>query len=278
MVSRYLAETGLQPYLDVPRLRPLATGAPPASATPVRSTRGSSTLIDEDELVVASVLSGNRNFEARIHQSVKANFLMSPPLVVAFALAGRVMLDLDEGAPREGPHRVGMCTCGTYGPARRRSTALAGRGQRADAYRENYADVSTQSEGWNAIPTERGALYEWDASSTYIQEPPYFEGEPSRPAPIEDVSGARILAVFGDGISTDHISPAGAIAATSPSGRYLEEKGVAPAEVQQLRGAPRESPRHDPRDVRQSADQEPPRPRARGGMDRAPAWRETSDH
>jgi aconitate hydratase len=114
-------------------------------------------------------------------------------------------------------------------PSSEEVAALLGAARRADSYRENYADVSMQNEGWNAIPASGGALYEWDASSTYIQEPPYFEGVGSRPPAIEDVSGARILAIFGDGISTDHISPAGAIAATSPAGRYLEEKGVAPA-------------------------------------------------
>jgi aconitate hydratase A / 2-methylisocitrate dehydratase len=228
VVSRYLAETGLQPYLDALGFTTVGYGCTTCIGNSGPLDPGIESLIDEFGIVAASVLSGNRNFEARIHQSVKANFLMSPPLVVVYALAGRVTLDLEREPIAKDAQGRDVYLRDLW-PSSEEVAALLGAARRAESYRENYADVSTQSEGWNAIPASGGALYEWDPLSTYIQEPPYFEGVASRPAAIEDVSGARILAIFGDGISTDHISPAGAIAATSPAGRYLEAKGVSPA-------------------------------------------------
>jgi aconitate hydratase len=228
VVSRYLAETGLQPYLDALGFTTVGYGCTTCIGNSGPLEPRIESLIEEGGIVTASVLSGNRNFEARIHQSVRANFLMSPPLVVAFALAGRVTLDVERepiGKDEEGREVF----LRELWPSSAEVDALLGSARRADSYQENYADVSTQSEGWNRIPVSDGALYEWDASSTYVQEPPYFEGLPARPAPIEDVCGARILAVFGDGISTDHISPAGAIAAASPAGRYLQEQGIPPS-------------------------------------------------
>jgi aconitate hydratase len=229
VVSRYLAETGLQPYLDILGFNTVGYGCTTCIGNSGPLDPRLEALIEEGGIVAASVLSGNRNFEARIHQSVRANFLMSPPLVVAFALAGRVTLDVERD-PIAKDSQGREVFLRELWPTSGEVDALLDAARRAESYRENYADVSTQSEGWNRIPARGGALYAWDASSTYIQEPPYFQGVPARPAPITDIAGARILAIFGDGISTDHISPAGAIAAASPAGRHLEEKGVPPAE------------------------------------------------
>jgi aconitate hydratase A / 2-methylisocitrate dehydratase len=229
VVSRYLAETGLQPYLDVLGFNTVGYGCTTCIGNSGPLDPRLEALIEEGSVVAASVLSGNRNFEARIHQSVRANFLMSPPLVVAFALAGRVTLDVEREPIASDPQGRDVFLRELW-PTSAEVDALLGAARRAESYRQNYADVSTQSEGWNRIPARGGALYAWDPASTYIQEPPYFEGVPARPAPSADIAGARILAVFGDGISTDHISPAGAVAAASPAGLYLEGKGVPAAE------------------------------------------------
>jgi aconitate hydratase len=169
------------------------------------------------------VLSGNRNFEARIHQSVKANFLMSPPLVVAFAIAGRIDIDLTREplAIVEG-HEVHLRD---VWPAMHEIDALLGSAFDPAEYRRVYADFATQNPLWNQIPGEAGLLYRWDPRSLYIREPPYFDASlalPSRP----DLIGGRALAIFGDSITTDHISPAGAIKATSTAGSYLRQQGV----------------------------------------------------
>jgi aconitate hydratase len=180
--------------------------------------------VDDDGLVVAAVLSGNRNFEARIHPQVKANYLASPPLVIAYALAGTVDIDLTR-------EPVGRGTGGdvflrdlwpTAEEIRAATEAAIG----PDLFARVYARLLTENETWNAIPATASALYPWDASSTYIQEPPFFVGMGPEIAPIAPIRGARVLVMVGDSITTDHISPAGAIAAASPAGRYLRERGV----------------------------------------------------
>ena len=182
--------------------------------------------IADHDLVVASVLSGNRNFEARVHQAVKANFLMSPPLVVAFALAGRVDIDFDKEAL--GTSKDGQPVyLKDLWPSAADIAAVMGTATDAAAYRKIYADVGADNPLWDAVSAPTGTVYQWDAKSTYIQQPPFFAGaKAASPA----IKGARALAIFGDSVTTDHISPAGGIKPTSPAGLYLTGHGVQKAD------------------------------------------------
>ena len=184
-------------------------------------------VITRTDLIAASVLSGNRNFEARVHQSVKANFLMSPPLVVAFALAGRVNIDISQEPIGQGRRTARTFTCATSGRGSKRSASCLSSAFDPETYRRLYNDFAEQNPLWNEIPTSTGDVYEWDTQSTYIQEPPYFEKFSSAAGQFCDIKGARPLAIFGDSVTTDHISPAGAIKPNSPAGLYLQEHGVA---------------------------------------------------
>src|SRR5437899_408422 len=185
-------------------------------------------LVTKNDVVAASVLSGNRNFEARVHQSIKANFLMSPPLVVAFALAGRVDINVEKdpiGLGRDGK----PVFLKDLWPTAEELNAALGAASDVQMYRQNYGgDLSRDAHEWNEIPAPSGEVYAWDANSTYIQEPPYFEGFSPRPDQRTGIRGARALAVFGDSVTTDHISPAGSIKPTSPAGKYLISRGVKP--------------------------------------------------
>jgi aconitate hydratase len=178
--------------------------------------------IADNDLVVASVLSGNRNFEARVHQAVKANFLMSPPLVVAFALAGRVDIDFDNEPLGTSPSGQPVYLRDLW-PSNADVAAVMNAATDAGIYRAIYADVGAGNPLWDAVPAPTGSVYEWDAKSTYIQEPPFFAGAPAASGAIR---GARALAIFGDSVTTDHISPAGGIKPTAPAGLYLTGHGV----------------------------------------------------
>jgi aconitate hydratase len=171
------------------------------------------------------VLSGNRNFEARVHQSIKANFLMSPPLVVAFAIAGRVDIDLSKEALGKGSDGKEVYLRDIW-PSLPEVNSLLSTAFDADTYRRLYSNFAEQNPLWNEIPSTTGNVYSWDAESTYIQEPPYFEGFSNAVDDWRNVYSARPLAIFGDSVTTDHISPAGAIKASSPAGLYLQENGV----------------------------------------------------
>ncbi len=185
--------------------------------------------IDQGNLVAAAVLSGNRNFEGRIHAQVKANYLASPPLVVAYALAGRV--DFDPYRDPLGPDAKGQPVfLKDVWPSQQEVRDAVRSAVESEMFTSVYADVYTGSETWRSMPVPKGDTYAWDADSTYVQHPPYFEGLEREPAPIEDVRGARVLAVLGDSVTTDHISPAGSIKADSPAGRYLQEHGVQPVD------------------------------------------------
>ena len=183
--------------------------------------------VDEGDLVVASVLSGNRNFEGRVHQQVRANYLASPPLVVAFALAGKVSIDL-----RSEPLGTGSDGQPVYlkdiWPTNREVADALGGALQAEMFSSRYQDVFAGDEHWQAIEVPAGDTYAWDDASTYVKLPPYFSDMPETPPATEDLSGARVLAVLGDSVTTDHISPAGSIQATSPAGRYLMDLGVDP--------------------------------------------------
>jgi aconitate hydratase len=179
------------------------------------------------DLVAASVLSGNRNFEARVHQNVKANFLMSPPLVVAFALAGRVDIDLTKeplGQDQDGKD-VYLRDLWPSLPEIHDAMQSA---LKPEIFRKLYRDFAEQNPKWNEIPSSAGQLYRWDEKSTYIQNPPFFQGFSMQAGTITDLEGARPLGIFGDSVTTDHISPAGAIKAASPAGKYLVDHGVKP--------------------------------------------------
>ena len=185
--------------------------------------------VEENDLVVCAVLSGNRNFEARIHPEVKANYLASPPLVVAYALAGRMDVDLlSEPLGHDGDGN--SVYLHDLWPSPEEVQEVVTSTIRSEMYRRTYADVYTGDEQWRALETPAGEVYDWEESSTYIRRPPYFDGMSREPEPVEDVSGARCLVVAGDSVTTDHISPAGAIKVDSPAGRYLVEHGVEPRE------------------------------------------------
>jgi aconitate hydratase len=188
----------------------------------------SETIRDED-LVAVGVLSGNRNFEGRINADVRANYLASPPLVVAYALAGTMDIDLQNeplGTDREGqPVYVR-----DIWPSQQEVAETILKSVRSQMFREKYAAVFEGNEQWKSLPVPEGELYSWDAASTYVKHPPYFFDMPIDPPPVEEIRAARVLALLGDSITTDHISPAGSIKANSPAGEYLIAQGVVPAE------------------------------------------------
>ncbi|MDA1272668.1 MAG: aconitate hydratase AcnA [Verrucomicrobia bacterium] len=227
VVSDYLAKTGLQPYLDQLGFNLVGYGC----TTCIGNSGPLASAIEEaivaKDLIAASVLSGNRNFEARVHQSVKANFLMSPPLVVAFALAGRVNIDLTS-------EPIGLGSDGTpvflrdIWPTLTEIREQMEIGLAPEIFRKLYQDFAGQNPMWNEIPAPTGEVYAWDEKSTYIQEPPFFEGFSMEFSASPEIVGAKALAVFGDSVTTDHISPAGSIKSGSPAAKYLVENGVAP--------------------------------------------------
>jgi aconitate hydratase len=228
VVSRYLEKTGLQPYLDKLGFTTVGYGCTTCIGNSGPLEPHIEQLVNKHDLIAASVLSGNRNFEARVHQSIKANFLMSPPLVVAFAIAGRVDIDVDKDPIGLGRDGKPVYLRDVWPTAAELNEALAAAAD-TTLYRQNYGgDLSRDAQEWAQIPASKGLVYEWDPKSTYIREPPYFEGFSPRPDQRQSVRSARALAIFGDSVTTDHISPAGAIKPTSPAGKYLIAQGVTP--------------------------------------------------
>jgi aconitate hydratase len=225
VVTEYLEKTGLQPYLNELGFNLVGYGCTTCIGNSGPLDPAIEQVITERDIIAASVLSGNRNFEARVHQSIKANFLMSPPLVVAFALAGRV--DLDISSEPLGTGRGGEeVYLKDIWPSTQEINDLMRAAFDAETYRRLYGDFAEKNPMWNEIPTTKGNVYQWDPESTYIREPPYFDGFSNMLGPLADIQGARPLAIFGDSVTTDHISPAGAIKASSPAGLYLQERGV----------------------------------------------------
>jgi len=226
VVTDYLEKTGLQPYLDQLGFQTVGYGCTTCIGNSGPLHPAIEEAVTKNDLVAASVLSGNRNFEARVHQNIKANFLMSPPLVVAFALAGRVDIDMSKdpiGHDREGKDVYLKDLWPTLQEVRDHMRAAL----KPDVFRKLYSDFAEQNPKWNEIPSTTGNVYQFDEKSTYIQEPPFFAKFGMQPGTIEEIKGARALGIFGDSVTTDHISPAGAIKKTSPAGRYLLENGVA---------------------------------------------------
>jgi aconitate hydratase len=230
VVTTYLEKTGLQTYLDRLGFDTVGYGCTTCIGNSGPLDGRIEKLLGEHEVVGASVLSGNRNFEARIHQALKANFLMSPPLVVAFAIAGNVAVDLTReplGHDRQGRDVY----LRDLWPTLEEVSALLAVANDPESYRRNYADVAGQNPAWQQMRAPTGVVYTWDPASTYVREPPYFVPFSLQPgADGGALRGARALAIFGDSVTTDHISPAGSIKPSSPAGLYLQQQGVAVAD------------------------------------------------
>jgi aconitate hydratase len=229
VVTDYLTRTGLQPYLDQLGFNLVGYGCTTCIGNSGPLAAAVEETIVKNNVVAAAVLSGNRNFEARIHQNIKANFLMSPPLVVAFALAGRVDIDLAHDPLGTGKDGRPVWLKDIW-PSLSEIRDLMQTALQPDIFRKLYKDFAAQNPKWNEIPSSSGNVYEWDRKSTYIQEPPFFENFSMQPGEIREIKGARALAIFSDSVTTDHISPAGSIKKTSPAGKYLMEHGVEPAD------------------------------------------------
>jgi aconitate hydratase len=225
VVTEYLEKTGLQPYLNELGFNLVGYGCTTCIGNSGPLDPAIEQVVTERDIIAASVLSGNRNFEARVHQNIKANFLMSPPLVVAFALAGRVDIDVSTEPLGTGKNGVEVYLKDIW-PSMQEINELMHAAFDPESYKRLYSNFAEKNPMWNEIPTTTGNVYQWDQESTYIREPPYFEGFSSGLSPLSDIHGARPLAIFGDSVTTDHISPAGAIKASSPAGLYLQERGV----------------------------------------------------
>jgi aconitate hydratase len=225
VVTRYLDNAGLTEYLDALGFQTVGYGCTTCIGNSGPLPEAISEAIGEEDLVVCSVLSGNRNFEARIHPEVKANYLASPPLVVAYALAGRMDLDLTKEALGEDEAGNDVFLRDLWPSTGDVQEAVAG-SVREELFHEEYRDVFTGDERWRALPVPEGESFAWGDESTYVRQPPYFEGMPREPQPVPDIEGARCLVILGDSVTTDHISPAGSIKPESPAGKYLLENGV----------------------------------------------------
>jgi aconitate hydratase len=226
VVTDYLTRTGLQRYLDALGFQTVGYGCTTCIGNSGPLSAPIEEAIAKHDLVAASVLSGNRNFEARVHQSIKANFLMSPPLVVAFALAGRVDIDMTREPLGKGKDGKGVLLADIW-PSLSEIRDLMASALKPEVFSKLYSDFASQNPKWNEIPSSTGDAYAFDAASTYIQEPPFFDGFSAQPGAVSDIRGARALGVFGDSVTTDHISPAGSIKKASPAGKFLLESGVA---------------------------------------------------
>ncbi|MBZ5552820.1 MAG: aconitate hydratase [Acidobacteriia bacterium] len=225
VVTEYLQKTGLQPYLDRLGFHLVGYGCTTCIGNSGPLEPHLEEVITRNDLIAASVLSGNRNFEARVHQNIKANFLMSPPLVVAFAVAGTVAIDMTKEPLGKGKDGTSVYLRDVW-PSLEEVRDTMRSAVDPETYRRLYHNFAAQNPLWNEIPSPRGEVYEWDPESTYIQEPPYFSGLGMKPGPLAEIRGAWALAIFGDSVTTDHISPAGAIKPNSPAGLYLNEQGV----------------------------------------------------
>ena len=225
VVTDYLDRAGLQTYLDQLGFNLVGYGCTTCIGNSGPLAAPIEEAITKNDLVAAAVLSGNRNFEARVHQNIKANFLMSTPLVVAFALAGRVDIDLVTepiGKGKDGNKVYLKDIWPTLQEVRDQMQAAL----KPEVFQALYKDFAAQNPKWNEIPSSTGNVYAWDTRSTYIQEPPFFVNFSMQPGEIREIKGARPLGIFGDSVTTDHISPAGSIKKTSPAGKYLIENGV----------------------------------------------------
>ena len=225
VVTQYLDEAGLTQHLEELGFHTVGYGCTTCIGNSGPLPDEISRAIAEGDLAVCAVLSGNRNFEARIHPEVKANYLASPPLVVAYALAGRMDLDLVDEPIGAGGDGEDVYLADIW-PSPQEVQDVIAQALRREMFEQTYADVYTGDERWRALDIPSGHLYEWDEASTYIRRPPYFDGMEHTPDPVADIVGARCLVMVGDSVTTDHISPAGSIKPDSPAGLYLTDHGV----------------------------------------------------
>ncbi|GAA4545037.1 MULTISPECIES: aconitate hydratase AcnA [Streptomyces] len=225
VVTDYFEKAGLTPYLDKVGFNLVGYGCTTCIGNSGPLPEEVSKAVNDHDLAVTSVLSGNRNFEGRINPDVKMNYLASPPLVVAYALAGSMKVDITRdalGADQDG----NPVFLKDIWPTEAEVNEVVANAIGEDMFSKSYSDVFAGDAQWQALPIPTGNTFEWDAESTYVRKPPYFEGMAHEPAPVENISGARVLAKLGDSVTTDHISPAGAIKADTPAGKYLTEHGV----------------------------------------------------
>jgi aconitate hydratase len=229
VVTDYYAKAGLLKYLEKLRFNVVGYGCTTCIGNSGPLPADVSKSIDEHGLVAVSVLSGNRNFEGRVNVDVRANYLMSPPLVVAYALAGRIghNLETDSLGTDEDGQPVYLKD---IWPTQQEVAEAIEKGLSSESFRREYATVSLGGANWQGLRFPTGDVYQWEPDSTYIRKAPYFDGITETPTPVTDILGARVLAVLGDSITTDHISPAGSIKANGPAGKYLAEHGVKPAD------------------------------------------------
>jgi aconitate hydratase len=219
VVTDYLVEAGVMRYLEMLRFYLVGYGCTSCIGNSGPLPSEISKAIEEGALVVASVLSGNRNFEGRVHQEVRANYLASPPLVVAYALAGRMDIDLFNDPLGHNSQGEPIYLKDIW-PSHEEIQDAIGKSLRTDMFQKQYAAVFEGEEQWKGLPVPEGDLYAWDDASTYVKNPPYFVDMKREPAPVADIKGARVLLLLGDSITTDHISPAGNIKVMSPAGQY----------------------------------------------------------
>ena len=229
VVTEYLRKAGLMPALEQLGFDIVGYGCTTCIGNSGPLPEQISKAINEANLVACSVLSGNRNFEGRIHVDVRMNFLASPPLVVAYAIAGTTNIDLFKEPIAQDKEGNGVYLKDIW-PSQREINDEVNKTITREMFQSKYADILTGDSRWQKIETPEGALFDWDADSTYVRRPPFFDGMPRTPDDIVPIKGARLLAKLGDSITTDHISPAGAIKPDSPAGQYLIEHGVSPAE------------------------------------------------
>jgi aconitate hydratase len=226
VVMDYYERAGLTPYLDKLGFNLVGYGCTTCIGNSGPIIEEVSAAVHSADLAVTAVLSGNRNFEGRINPDVKMNYLASPPLVVAYAIAGSMDVDLVTEPLGTGSDGEPVLLADIW-PSEAEVSEVIGQALQAEMFTRDYADVFAGDEQWQSLPTPAGDTFAWDPESTYVRKPPYFDGMPAEPAPVQDIGGARVLAKLGDSVTTDHISPAGAIKADSPAGRYLADHGVA---------------------------------------------------
>ncbi|MCC2595808.1 aconitate hydratase AcnA [Pusillimonas sp. MFBS29] len=229
VVTDYYDRAGLTPYLEALGFNLVGYGCTTCIGNSGPLIPEVSQAVTSQDLTAVSVLSGNRNFEGRIHPEVKMNYLMSPPLVVAYALAGTMDIDLFNDPLGTGKDGKDVYLKDIW-PSASEVAAVVESSIASEMYRSGYADVFAGDQRWRDLPTPEGAIFDWKGESTYVRQPPYFEGMPRNPEPVSDITGARVLAKLGDSVTTDHISPAGSIAKDSPAATYLTSHGVAPAD------------------------------------------------
>jgi aconitate hydratase len=232
-VTSYIENAGLTDSLDALGFNLVGYGCTTCIGNSGPLDQPIADAIDANNLTVAAVLSGNRNFEGRVHAQVKAAYLASPPLVVAFALAGRVDIDLTTEPLGTGSDGQPVYLADIW-PSREEVDQVMSEAIGPDVFSSNYASVFEGDEHWKSMAAPTGDTYAWDAASTYVQKPPFFDGLTPAPGEMTDIAGARALAVLGDSVTTDHISPAGSIPASSPAGRYLIEHAVEPRDFNSL--------------------------------------------